>query len=644
MIKRSLTAEFIALTLFLFAALALLVGSGLYFDTWRVGLKAAPKIEQQSLLPQPEQGENRTHLPLIQRSDATPPSHPAGAGATYYVSKRGNNEDGRSWETAWNELNQIDWAVVEPGDTILLDGGAEQMVYQSTLTVRQSGAEGRPITIRLADEEGRNGQVVIFGGRSTPLPYCGQEDYVFEQTGVRTLGILVRRVSWVVIDGQKWRGIVIYGHNRYGIELYASAYNVTIRNVEIFDNGTAIEDDGQWRSDFPGVNLGGTNIIIERALVHDNGQDAFQWHQTIANFTLRESWLYNNRRHPDGTISFNDCTHTDGIQIYNGGDQYGFLIEETIIGPGLSNGTLLGQSPHPTGIEATVHEVTFRNVLFIKATDNNLAGYSDTKSQDWVIDHVTVYCPNTLWQCLYLEGAGHSVTNSIFVGSHITLPDGLALFYDNCQWRSRGFRLGDNEDPLFASVDEDDPFALGDYSLQPGSPCEGRGSNLTSVGQLLGQPDPDRVITELEWEAEEGYVAPPFLVTDEYIVQRVETTDVAMSGRASYRFHIETAGDYLVKMVVDAPDEGANSLFVNIDAEPDEPGMIWDIEVTDGFEGRTVSWRGAGTPTASEFVPQVFSLTAGEHTLIIRGREANTRVDRIQLEPVLPEPACPAPE
>src|SRR5205085_2022985 len=122
---------------------------------------------------------------------------------------------------------------------------------------------------------------------------------------------------------------------------------------------------------------------------------------------------------------FNYCTHSDGIQIYDGGLQSGFLVEESIIGPGFSNGVLMGQSLQPSGIEATTDDVTLRNVLFTKATDNSIAGYPETQPSGWLIDHVTSYCPNTLWQCLYLEGSGHKVTGSIFVGSSISLPDGL---------------------------------------------------------------------------------------------------------------------------------------------------------------------------------------------------------------------------
>ena len=37
--------------------------------------------------------------------------------------------------------------------------------------------------------------------------------------------------------------------------------------------------------------------------------------------------------------------------------------------------------------------------------------------------------------------------------------------------------------------------------------------------------------------------------------------------------------------------------------------MIWDIELTNGFEERVVNWRGTGEAGSDEFNPKVFKLT-----------------------------------
>ncbi len=136
------------------------------------------------------------------------------------------------------------------------------------------------------------------------------------------------------------------------------------------------------------------------------------------------------------------------------------------------------------------------------------------------------------------------------------------------------------------------------------------------------------ILSGLSFEAEAGVVTSPFIVTNGYIYQTM-LTGVTNGGRAAFAFTVSTAGTYTVTAVVDAPSDAANSLFVNIDAEPQDPYMVWDIPFTSGFETRTVSWRGNGTADQSEFVPKVFNLSQGQHQLIIRGREGGVRLDRI---------------
>jgi hypothetical protein len=148
-------------------------------------------------------------------------------------------------------------------------------------------------------------------------------------------------------------------------------------------------------------------------------------------------------------------------------------------------------------------------------------------------------------------------------------------------------------------------------------------------GTTIPPKDP---IHDFSWEAEEGSISDPFVANNGHVAQPVSTDeDPTSGGRAAYRFSISETKDYIVKAFVNASSEGSNSFFINIDSEPINPSMIWDIEVTDGFQKRTVSWRGNGTYNANQFVPKTFRLSAGEHTLIIRGREADTLIDQISL-------------
>lgn len=413
---------------------------------------------------------------------------------TFYVSKSGNNTVGTSWQTAWNELDQIDWSQIKPGNTILIDGGESGVIYNTTLNINGiSGGDSNPITIKLATETGRNGQAVIFGGRSLPLPYCDQTEYTFQEADVNQYGIYLDEVNHLVIDGSKRSGIVIYGHNNNGIRFNANTSHITVRNLEIYDNGSAENDGSGWRTDAAGIRIAGPDLLFENMIIHDNGQDAFQAGSgfssdfnlnNLDNLTIRRSWLYNGRKHPTVNESFNYCSHTDGLQIHRGGEVRNIVIEESIIGPGFTNNLLLGQSLTPSGAQATVHDVTIRNSLFTKAADNSIRGYDDTFSTGWLIDQVTSHCPQTKGHCLFLTGGEHSVIDSIIVNAAVTFPDGLDHASGNCQWETSGGIIGEWADPQFIDA-SDDMFSLDNYGLDPESACLGKGSSITTVNQLL---------------------------------------------------------------------------------------------------------------------------------------------------------------
>ncbi len=140
----------------------------------------------------------------------------------------------------------------------------------------------------------------------------------------------------------------------------------------------------------------------------------------------------------------------------------------------------------------------------------------------------------------------------------------------------------------------------------------------------------------LTFAADSGTITAPFAAANGTVSQPA-LTDALKGGRAVYSFNILNAGNYLVSANVDAPNGGANSFFVNIDDEPTDPYMVWSIPVTTGLQSRTVSWQGNVTLGSPEFAPKVFTLNAGTHQLIIRGREANTRLGTISITAAPPK-------
>lgn len=100
-----------------------------------------------------------------------------------------------------------------------------------------------------------------------------------------------------------------------------------------------------------------------------------------------------------------------------------------------------------------------------------------------------------------------------------------------------------------------------------------------------------------------------------------DTTDLEGGGKATLNFAITNAGTFVIEAMVNAPADDSNSFYINVDADPEDPASIWDVDVTEGFERRTASWRGGSDAGNDEFSPKKFKLSAGSHKLIIVGRE-----------------------
>jgi len=163
-----------------------------------------------------------------------------------------------------------------------------------------------------------------------------------------------------------------------------------------------------------------------------------------------------------------------------------------------------------------------------------------------------------------------------------------------------------------------------------------------SVASLSGQAYP--VFTSSSFASTAGLLSDPFVPADNAISQPIDTVGDPVStgaGRAVYGFTVPVAGDYVISAMVNASSDAANSVYVNVDAEPVDPLMIWDIPVVNGFVSQTVAWRGNGSSGTSEFSPKVFTLSGGVHKLVICGREGNTALSQITVTAVETAPIPP---
>lgn len=286
----------------------------------------------------------------------------------------------------------------------------------------------------------------------------------------------------------------------------------------------------------------------------------------------------------------------------------------------------VGEPPHLPNPEVDV-SLIYGDYYFIEA----LRRYAD------IYGHTTLtYQPDPDFQgtdqftCQVCDTGGRCATSTVTIVVEPAAPSSFTVRLELC--------------PLTGGTEVFFPSTAGrlyhvEYrpDLQPTGPWNLLAGSLAGSGALLRVTDTNplsprfyRVAVEtpsappppVRLAAAAGLIESPFVITNGRLYQPVETLIVSQGGRARYNFNVSQAGNYLVQATVNAPHGGANSFFLNMDAEPLAPDMIWDIPPTSGFESRTASWRGNGTFDQNQFVPKVFALGPGPHQLILRGREA----------------------
>lgn len=155
-------------------------------------------------------------------------------------------------------------------------------------------------------------------------------------------------------------------------------------------------------------------------------------------------------------------------------------------------------------------------------------------------------------------------------------------------------------------------------------------SAAANVTVTSGRPPP---VYPLTFNADSGTLTAPFTALGGIVSQTLLTT-LTGSGEAVYNFTIDLPGNYVVSAMLNAPSEWENSLYFNVDGEPTDPLMIWDVPVTSGFTNLTASWRGNATSGPPQFSPKVFTLTPGTHQLYVRGREPDVQLQSFNIMPV----------
>lgn len=363
----------------------------------------------------------------------------------------------------WHDFDEVDWTAVDAsGDrTIFVAGGASptsRYTYNESLDI--------PISNVTVDFAGYSEMVGGWG--DNPLPGCA--DAITPTPGPQVPGIRISG-SNVTVSAQNTVGLQLRSWTYAGIDLLRTSSNANLSNIEVFNNGIGDSRD-EWDFDnpqrdcngndyptysgaavaypnYPGIWVGGPNHVFDGVVVHDNGQDAIQSRDegtsssggnNLANLTIRNSWLYNGREYtgpawpnggpiqPNGSgnvESSNYCTHTDGLQIFANADagrdlqgtMSGVTIEDTWIGPGLSNNLILGEVNR-----VDVSNVSLNNVVLDRGLDNNFLVNSGSVMNNLSWQNVTSYAGEQTKEH-HLEAING--TTNVSINNSITSGDGI---------------------------------------------------------------------------------------------------------------------------------------------------------------------------------------------------------------------------
>jgi hypothetical protein len=477
----------------------------------------------------------------------------------------------------WGNGNQILYNEIHHnGNPASTSSNGHDGVYDS------EGTSGNQYVGNFIHDNGRTGGSNLDHG----LYLCGDNELVLNNVSIRN-------------DS---RGLQIAGYT-------------TVSNMKVYNNVFAyngIDGITVW--------MAMSGVDMKNNICYQNGRYGIEFYAaTGSGVTLDHNLVYGNA---SGNYSFTDGSSTVGYTL-------GTML---FADPKFVNSTSASFDPHLQSSSPAIGAGL--NLSSVFTTD--MAGSSRPASGNWdlgaYVHAGTTGAPPTVSITSPANGATVSGTA---VGVLATASSSIGIA--SVQFKLDGANFGS-------------PFTSAPYGGTWNSTSAANGSHTftavatdTAGNQTTSAPVTVQVqntVSGLTFASTSGSISAPFYVTNNNAIVQSAYTSLAASGQAIYTFTIGTAGNYLVSAQVNAPSLDNNSFWVNVDAQPTDPTMIWDVPVTTGLTALNVSWRGNGTTSSSspsgltaQFAPKVFNLSAGTHKLIVRGREGLAQLGSITIAP-----------
>ncbi len=128
-------------------------------------------------------------------------------------------------------------------------------------------------------------------------------------------------------------------------------------------------------------------------------------------------------------------------------------------------------------------------------------------------------------------------------------------------------------------------------------------------------------------EAESGTLTPPLSVIDDPLASqgRCISSPQADQGGAVFTVNIPDAGEYVIWCRVLREQPGAVAVSVMVDGESGDPNAVFEGAASRGWQWSRLAER--PLQTTSGVAPKLFELTAGTHTVYLRGGGQNLMLD-----------------